>query len=57
MEIKDTINIANDFYIDPGARYRYEGTHSGQQFLEEILLPKFEKAVEGNYILQIEFSL
>ena len=56
MEIKDTINIAKDFCTDPGARYKYEGVHSGEEFLEKFLLPKFEKAVSEKYILQIELN-
>ena len=53
MEIKDTINIANEFSHRPGARYIYEGKDSGQLFLENHLLPKFEKAVSENYKLCI----
>jgi len=56
MEIKDTIIIAKDFAPTPGARYRRDGEFSGEQFLEELLLPKFEKAVEGNYILKIDLD-
>lgn len=56
MEIKDKIIIATDFATTPGARYRKDGAFSGEQFLEEILINKFEKAVEGNYILQIDLD-
>jgi len=56
MEIKDTITIATDFSDHPGARYRKDGDFSGEQFLEEILLPKFEKAVQGDYILLIDLD-
>jgi len=51
MEIGDRIIIATDFATTPGARYRRDGDFSGEQFLEELLLVKFEKAVTGNYIL------
>jgi len=36
--------IARDFSETPGPRTRPEGDHSGQAFLEDCLLPKFEEA-------------
>lgn len=56
MEIKDTIVIVTDFTDTPGSRYRKDGSFSGEQFLEDLLLPKFEKAVEGNYKLLIDLD-
>lgn len=56
MEIKDSIIIMSDFSDHPGARYRTDGEWSGQKFLEEILLPKFNKAVEGDYIILIDLD-
>ncbi len=56
MEIKDKIIVWKDFSDNPGARYRTDGPFSGQQFLEEHLEPKFDKAVEGNYILVIDLD-
>ncbi|MFA6447711.1 MAG: DUF4325 domain-containing protein [Patescibacteria group bacterium] len=56
MEINDWIKIATDFSDHPGARYRKDGECSGEQFLEELLLPKFEKSVEKNHILQIDLN-
>jgi hypothetical protein len=56
MDIKDKIIIAIDFATTPGARYRRDGDFSGEQFLEELLLPKFEKAVSENYILLIDLD-
>lgn len=56
MEIRDKIVIATDFTTTPGARYRKDGDFSGEQFLEEILLVKFDKAVSGNYILLIDLD-
>lgn len=56
MEIKDHIIIAKDFTTTPGARYRRDGEFSGEQFLDEILLKKFEKAVAEKYILQIDLD-
>lgn len=34
------ISIAKDFSVYPGARYKRDGNHSGEQFYEEILKPK-----------------
>lgn len=56
MEIKDIIVIAKDFKDNPGARDREDGPHSGQEFLEDILLDKFNKAVAENYILLIDLD-
>jgi hypothetical protein len=56
MEIKDKIVIANDFSDHPGGRYIKDGQWSGQEFLENLLLPKLEKAILGNYILEIDLD-
>ncbi len=54
MEIKDTLIIATEFSTTPGARYLQDGSKfSGESFLTDFLLPRFTKAVEGNYILKI----
>lgn len=56
MKIEDKIIIAKDFSQTPGARYRQDGEFSGEEFLEEILLPKFSKAVENKYLLLIDLD-
>jgi hypothetical protein len=56
MEVKDRIVIASDFTTTPGARYRKDGEFSGEEFLEVILLPRFEKAVNGGYIIEIDLD-
>ena len=53
MIVKDSINIAVDFHKSLGARYRYEGPHSGEEFLEKILLPKFLEAERGNHKIEV----
>ncbi len=50
------INILNDFGRLLGARYIYEGSFSGQDFLEKILKPKFELALKLNKKLFIELD-
>lgn len=48
------INIANDFSPTPGPRYKEEGKFSAEEFLENILLEKYNKAIkEGNQITVI----
>ncbi len=56
MEIKDTIIIARDFTDTPGARYRTDGDWSGEMFLEEILLPRFNDAANKGYVLLIDLD-
>tara|TARA_B100000508_G_scaffold36077_1_gene27896 strand:- start:14357 stop:14698 length:342 start_codon:yes stop_codon:yes gene_type:complete len=56
MEIKDKLSIAEDFSDAPGARYREDGDNSGQEFLEDHLLPKFNLAVEGGYKLLVDID-
>jgi hypothetical protein len=38
------IKIARDFSMSPGARYRTDGSFSGEEFFETLLKPKFETA-------------
>lgn len=56
MDIKDKIVIATDFTDHLGARYRTDGEWSGQKFLEDILLGRFEKAVTENYLLLVDLD-
>lgn len=41
------LSIAKEFSETPGPRYREEGEYSGQEFLEELLEPKFLAAKRG----------
>lgn len=56
MEIGDRIVICADYATTPGARYRRDGEFSGEEFLENHLLPKFEKAVAENHLLLIDLD-
>jgi len=38
------INVARDFSVTPGARYRSDGDHSGQEFRETFLEQHFEES-------------
>lgn len=50
------INIKEDFSDSPGARYRKDGPHSGEQFYEELLKIKFDEAVKQNVKLEINLD-
>ncbi|SFF27304.1 STAS-like domain-containing protein [Flavobacterium xueshanense] len=56
MKIKDTLIIAVEFKDNPGARDREDGPNSGQEFLEDVFLTRFNKAVEENYIILIDLD-
>lgn len=56
MEIGDKITIASDFSDHPGARYKKDGEFSGEEFLSNILLPKFELAVKSGYKICIDLD-
>jgi len=51
-----SISILRDFTDTPGPRSRDEGKHSGDQFLEEILLPRFAEAVQTNQKLTVDLD-
>jgi hypothetical protein len=50
------ISVAKDFSDTPGARAREEGDFSGQQFLEEILLPAYIKAIETRDSITVDLD-
>ena len=50
------IKICDDFSEAPGGRYIQEGEHSGEEFRDNILLPKFEEAEKNNEMLEIDFD-
>ena len=50
------INIAEDFSATPGGRLIKEGKNSGEEFRNDILIPKYKKAKESNEILEINFD-
>jgi len=56
MEIKDTLIIAKEFVDNPGARDREDGANSGQQFLEDLFVKRFDKAVLENYIIMVDLT-
>ena len=50
------INIKADFSDSPGARYRKDGPHSGEEFYDTLLKPKFEEAVRNQVKLVVNLD-
>jgi STAS-like domain of unknown function (DUF4325) len=50
------ISISRDYTDTPGPRFRNEGGFSGEQFLEEILEPKYLQAVAAHDKLIIDLD-
>lgn len=50
------ISIAKDFKSTPGPRRRDEGKHSGEQFLEELLQPRFQEALDAAGLLTVDLD-
>jgi hypothetical protein len=50
------IRVSEEFTKTPGARYKTDGKYSGEQFLEELLKPRFEVAVESNVNLIVDLD-
>ena len=51
-----TINIANDFSVAPGGRYRSEGPNSGEDFREKILKHAYEESLKSNQKLTVNLD-
>lgn len=50
------INVVEDFTDTPGARYKTQGSFSGEEFRDKILYPKFIKALKENEILTVNLD-
>ena len=50
---KIRIDIAKDFTLTPGPRQKIQGKYSGEEFLEEILYPKYIEAFNNDLILVV----
>lgn len=50
------IHIAKDFSVTPGPRRREEGEFSGQEFLEDVLLPRFREALAAGQKLIVDLD-
>lgn len=50
------LNIAKDFSRCPGARYKTEGDFSGEEFRENLLLPKLNTAIAAHSKLIVDLD-
>ena len=50
------ISVVNDFTDTPGARYKSQGSYSGEEFRNEILYPKFKEALKENKVLTVDLD-
>ena len=47
------IDIVRDFTDTPGARYKTQGSYSGEEFRDTILYPKFIEALKNDKTLTV----
>lgn len=50
------IIICKDFTDAPGPRFKTQGDYSGEEFREDLLIPKFEESLKNNEKLIINFD-
>ena len=50
------LNIARDFSRCPGARYKTEGDFSGEEFRNQLLLPKLKDAIDTHCHLIVDLD-
>lgn len=49
-------SISKEFSRKPGLRTRDQSNHSGQEFLEDVLLPLYDKAKKESKVLEINLD-
>lgn len=50
------IKVCEEFTDTPGARYKSDGKYSGEEFRDEILVPKYNEAKEKGEKLLIDLD-
>ena len=50
------IIIASEYSETPGGRFKHEGSFSGQDFREQLLLPKYKQALSNSEPLYIDLD-
>jgi hypothetical protein len=53
---REDLNVASEFSVTPGPRKRTEADFSGQQFLEDLLRPRFLSAHSSGSILHVNLD-
>ncbi len=52
----ETLIIAKDFTPAPGARNVDEGSYSGEEFLNKVLKPRFERALAEDFTILVDLD-
>jgi hypothetical protein len=50
------LSIAQEFSETPGPRSKHEGEYSGEEFLDSLLLSRFEQALKTKEKLQVDLD-
>ncbi|MEX2261602.1 MAG: STAS-like domain-containing protein [Bryobacteraceae bacterium] len=50
------LSVAKEFSETPGPRSREEGDFSGEEFLDRVLVPKFDQAVREKVTLTVDLD-
>lgn len=50
------LNVSKEFSDTPGPRNRAQGDFSGEEFLEALLKPRFEQALERGSTLRVDLD-
>lgn len=50
------VSVAQEFSTTPGPRYKTEGDFSGEQFLAEVLFPRFQEAQAAGGTLLVDLD-
>lgn len=50
------VDVARDFSDTPGGRYRKYGPHSGEEFRQNVLAPRFRQALEHGESLRVRID-
>ena len=50
------IKISTDFSETPGARHRTEGEYPGEEFRDQLLIPKYKEAIKNGENLVVDLD-
>ncbi|MDE6284799.1 MAG: STAS-like domain-containing protein [Bacilli bacterium] len=50
------IDVVKDFTDTPGARFKWQGSFSGEEFRDDILYPKFIEALKEKKVLTVNLD-
>lgn len=50
------LSVAKEFSRTPGPRKTNEGDYSGEAFLDNVLVPKFQEALDRDAVLRVDLD-